>query len=197
MEEVTVTVQPDPGEEEEGVPISQGEPADRKPAMKTRSGRKVRMATRMQESHYQRAKKWLSWAAHTLQPPALSEEDAIYELFGDREYDIQDRASDPIAFSATSDPDTMYWHQAMQEPDKAEFLKAAVSEVKSHGNNQHFTLMRRDELPKSTRVLAEVWSMKRKRCILTRAIYKWKARLNSHGGQQEHGINFARLTHLL
>jgi hypothetical protein len=58
----------------------------------------------------------------------------------------------------------------MQEPDKAEFLKAAMSEVKSHVDNQHFTLMRRDELPKITRVLAAVWSMKRKRRILTRAI---------------------------
>jgi hypothetical protein len=84
----------------------------------------------------------------------------------------------------------MYWHQAMQEPDKAEFIKAAVSEVNSHVDNQHFTLMRRDVLPKDTRVLAAVWSMKRKRRILTRAIYKWKARLNFHVGQQEHGISF-------
>jgi hypothetical protein len=127
----------------------------------------------------------VAWAALALRPPALSEEDEIYELLGDREYNIQDRASDPIAFSATSDPDTMYWHQAMQEPDKAEFIKAAVSEVKSHVDNQHFTLlMHRDGLPKQTRVLAAVWSMKRKRCILTRAIYEWKARLNCHGGQQ-------------
>jgi hypothetical protein len=118
------------------------------------------------------------------------EEDEVYELFGDREYDIQDRASGPIAFSATSDPDTMYWHQAVQEPDKAEFLKAAVSEVKSHVDNNHFILMRRDDLPKSTKVLSAVWSMKRKRRILTRLIYKWKARLNYHGGQQEHRINF-------
>jgi hypothetical protein len=136
------------------------------------------------------AKKWVAWAALALRPPALSEEDEIYEILGNREYDIQDRASDPIAFLATHDPDTMYWHQAMQEPDKAEFIKAAVSEVKSHVNNQHFTLIRHDEFPKQTRVLAAVWSMKRKRRILTREIYQWKARLNCHGGQQEQGINF-------
>jgi hypothetical protein len=47
----------------------------------------------MQESHYQRAKKWVSWAALALHPPALSKEDKIYEIFGDREYNIQDRAS--------------------------------------------------------------------------------------------------------
>jgi hypothetical protein len=62
----------------------------------------------MQESHYQRAKKWVAWTALALRPPALSEEDEIYKLLGDRNYDIQDRASNPIAFSATNDPDTMY-----------------------------------------------------------------------------------------
>ena len=32
--------------------------------------------------------------------------------------------------------------------------------------------------------------MKRKRQIATREIYKWKARLNVHGGKQEKGIHF-------
>ena len=32
--------------------------------------------------------------------------------------------------------------------------------------------------------------MKRKRRILTREVYKWKARLTVHGGQQEYGINY-------
>jgi hypothetical protein len=73
----------------------------------------------MRESmHLQRGRKWVAWIANTLRPPELSPEDEIYEVLGNQEYDIQDRASDPIAFSATSDPDTMYWHQAMQQPDK-------------------------------------------------------------------------------
>ena len=32
--------------------------------------------------------------------------------------------------------------------------------------------------------------MKRKRDIKTREVYKWKARLNIHGGQQELGENY-------
>ena len=32
--------------------------------------------------------------------------------------------------------------------------------------------------------------MKRKRRIKTREVYKWKARLNVHGGQQVKGIHF-------
>jgi hypothetical protein len=106
------------------------------------------------------------------------------------EYDIQDRASDPISFSATSDPDTMYWHQAMQHLDKKEFIKAAEKEVKSHVENEHFVLMKRSSLPEGTKVLASARSMKQKRRILVRKIYKWQVRLNCHGGQQEHGVNF-------
>jgi hypothetical protein len=105
-----------------------------------------------------------------LQPPELSPEDKIYEVFAATEYDIQDRASDPISSSATSDPDTMYWHQAMQQSDKSEFIKAAIAEVKSHVDNKHFILMKRDELPEGTRVLSAVWSMKRKHRILTRIV---------------------------
>ena len=35
-----------------------------------------------------------------------------------------------------------------------------------------------------------VWAMCRKRQIGMRKVYKWKAHLNIHGGQQEHGVNF-------
>ena len=35
-----------------------------------------------------------------------------------------------------------------------------------------------------------VWAMCRKRRIDTREVYKWKARLNVHGGRQQHGVNF-------
>ena len=45
-------------------------------------------------------------------------------------------------------------------------------------------------LPKATKVLATVWSMKRKRRILSQKAYKWKARLNCHGGEQEHVVSF-------
>jgi hypothetical protein len=66
-------------------------------------------------------------------------------------------------------------------------------EVKSHVDNEHFVLMEQKDLPKGTKdtkVLALVWSMKQKRRILSCKIYKQKARLNAHAGQQEHGINF-------
>ena len=42
------------------------------------------------------------------------------------------------AFKATADPDTMYHHQAMQQPDSAEFCKAMVKEVEDQLANGNF-----------------------------------------------------------
>jgi hypothetical protein len=156
----------------------------------TRLGRRVKVTQQARESYAQRSKKWVSWFNDMRKETSEMDKDEIYEIFAHREYDVQDRASDPIAFSASSNKDTMYWHQAMQGDDKAEFLKAAKEEVKSHVDNKHFVLQKRSGLPKGTRVLDSVWPMKRKRRILTREVYKWKAHLNAHGGQQEHGVNF-------
>jgi Reverse transcriptase (RNA-dependent DNA polymerase) len=39
-------------------------------------------------------------------------------------------------------------------------------------------------------ILPSVWAMRRKRDIATNQIYKWKARLNLHGGKQIKDFNY-------
>jgi hypothetical protein len=97
---------------------------------------------------------------------------------------------DPISFAATSDPDTMYLHQAQREPDWNNFKLAMLDEVKAHEDNAHWQIVMRKDIPAGIDVLPSVWSMKRKRRIDTRAVYKWKARLTVHGGKQTQGVNF-------
>ena len=46
------------------------------------------------------------------------------------------------------------------------------------------------DVPKDMKILPCMWAMKRKRRIDTREVYKWKARLNLHGGKQELGVNY-------
>ena len=46
------------------------------------------------------------------------------------------------------------------------------------------------QVPKGTKLIDMVWSMRRKRRIKTQEVYKWKARLYVHGGQQEHGVQY-------
>ena len=109
---------------------------------------------------------------------------------GETEYALQEEMSNPIAYAASADKDTMYMHQAMRQPDKKQFIQAMVEEVTAHTKNGHWKIIPRSQVPEGTKVLPSVWSMKRKRRILTREVYKWKARLNLHGGKQELGINY-------
>ena len=45
------------------------------------------------------------------------------------------------AFKATANPDTMYHHQAMRQPDIAEFRKAMVKEVDNQLANGNFEVI--------------------------------------------------------
>lgn len=57
-------------------------------------------------------------------------------------------------------------------------------------DNEHWELVDRDTVPEGVEVIPSVWSMKRKRDLVSNIITKYKARLNLHGGKQEYGVNF-------
>jgi hypothetical protein len=84
----------------------------------------------------------------------------------------------------------MYWHQAIKEPDCAQFLKAAMVEVKLNMDNKHFILMEQKDLPKGPEGWRQSGHEPKAENPIVRGIYKWKTRLNAHRGQQEHGIIF-------
>ena len=95
-----------------------------------------------------------------------------------------------LSFAASADPDTMYLHQAMKEPDREEFVKAMTKEVEGQLKNGTYSILSRSQVPKNERVLPAVWAMKRKRRIATGEIYKWKARLNLDGSKQIKGQDY-------
>ena len=96
----------------------------------------------------------------------------------------------PISFAATSTKDTMYWHQAMKSPDANEFKKSAIKEFDDHCINNYWVMIERSQFPKGKNVLPLVWTMIRKRNVLTGEILKYKARLNLHEGKQIYGQDF-------
>ena len=108
----------------------------------------------------------------------------------DPDWDIEARLTDPIAFAATSDPDTLYLHEAMREDDWPEFQEAMLKEVRDHEANGHWVVVPRSLVPLGVKILGAVWSMKRKRRIATREVYKRKARLTVNGSQQVKNENF-------
>ena len=95
-----------------------------------------------------------------------------------------------VSYKATSDPDTMYLHQAMKEPDREQFLKAMEKETQDQLNNGNFTVMLRSQVPKGSKILPMVWQMKRKRDITTGKVKKHKARLNVDGSKTQYGIHY-------
>ena len=106
------------------------------------------------------------------------------------QYALQKALEDPIAFAASSNPDILYWDQAMKASDRDKFLEAVDIELDGHERMGNYVPVPLSDLPKGTKLIDMVWSMRRKRRINTQEVYKWKARLNVHGGQQEHGVHY-------
>ena len=106
------------------------------------------------------------------------------------EFDGDFHASPLLAFAASADPDTMYLHQALKEPDKVQWIEAMKQEIQAHVDNNHWEMVPRRNVPEGVPVLPAVWAMKRKRRIATREVYKWKARLNLDGSKQVKGVNY-------
>jgi hypothetical protein len=75
-----------------------------------------------------------------------------------------------------SDPDTMYLEEAMNQPDKPQFVQAMYKELQDHVNRKHWVVVPLKSVPANKKPLPMVWSMKRKRNPIGE-ITKWKARL--------------------
>ena len=120
-----------------------------------------------------------------------AQQDAEIECFHEHDFhlELQERMRHPIAFHAEMMGDIMYFHQALQQPDAAEFVKALIKEVNGHIENKRWKLVKRSEVPKDVDIIPSVWSMRRKRNLTTNEITKYKSRLNLHGGKQVYGMN--------
>ncbi len=84
----------------------------------------------------------------------------------------------------------MHMHQAIRQPDAAEFVKAMVKEINAHVEKKHWILIKRSKVPTNADVIPAVWSMRRRRDLTANVTTKYKARLNIHGGKQVYGMNY-------
>ncbi len=75
-----------------------------------------------------------------------------------------------LAYKASTDPDTMYYHQAMKEPDKEKFQAAMEKECSAHYKEGNYKLIKRSKLPEGATLLSSVWQMKRNYLISEREI---------------------------
>ena len=76
---------------------------------------------------------------------------------GASNYNLMQMEDNPLmAYKATSDPDTMYHHEAMREPDKEEFKQAMIKEVKDQMDNGNFSIIKISKVPKGKTILPAV-----------------------------------------
>ena len=155
---------------------------------------KLRRSKRIQELNKRKRNESNRSDSTALSFAAQSDTDLrTHELFTEaarEQFDLQDQQLDPVAFATSADPDVMHLHQALGEPDRDKFIEAMDKEVQDHVKRGHWKIIHREEVPTDQRILDAVWSMRRKRRIATREVYRWKARLTVHGGQQQHGVNY-------
>ena len=181
----------------EGVMVSEGAdaPLPSTPAASagTSSRGRVRTMSRaMQDSVSQRSFYGESNMHYmqALQAVTVEEAEFQYALDHDFHLGLQDRMRHPIAFHAEMMGDIMYFHQAMQQDDADEFVKAVVKEVNGHIEHNRWQLVHRDQVPEGIDPIPSVWSMRRKRNLTTNEVTKYKSRLNIHGGKQVYGMNY-------
>ena len=94
-----------------------------------------------------------------------------------------------LAQSSVASNETFNYKEALKQSDKIEFVKAMVHEVDDHEKRNHWTLMKRTDLPTGTKTIMAIWSFKRKR-YPDGTLNKHKARLCAHGGMQTWGQNY-------
>ena len=94
-----------------------------------------------------------------------------------------------LAYKAVN-PDILRLHEAMKAKDKREFKVAMEKEVNDQIKNGNFSVIPRSKVPKGFRVFPGVWTLVRKRDILTRAIKKYKARLAFDGSRMREGEDY-------
>jgi hypothetical protein len=98
-------------------------------------------------------------------------------------YDGMVNCFSTLAQSSEASNETFTYKQALQEPDYHDFIKAMVHEVEDHKSRDHWTCMRRSDMPENTKTVMSIWSFKRKR-YPDGTLNKHKARLCAHGGMQ-------------
>ena len=88
-----------------------------------------------------------------------------------------------LTYKASTNPDTMYMHEV-------KFLKAMEKEVEDQMKNGNYSIINKNDVPKSSTILPVVWQMKQKCDIKMREVKKYKARLNIDGSKMRPGVHY-------
>jgi hypothetical protein len=92
--------------------------------------------------------------------------------------------------AAKADPDTMYLHQALKEPDREKFIEVMEKEIAQQVQCGMYSIIKRTKVPQGATILPAVWALQRKRDVRTGNIKKYKARCNIDGSRMIPGKHY-------
>jgi hypothetical protein len=119
--------------------------------------------------------------------------DVTGEIFGYQAMFPDDQLdhNDPLlVYKAVSDSNTLYYHQAMKEPDRDKFQEGMHKEISDQFENGNFTVVHRSSVPSDQIILPAVWQKRRKRNAKTGQIKKYRALLNIDGSRMSQGLHY-------
>ena len=97
---------------------------------------------------------------------------------------------DLMAYAVSNDPDTLTYKEAMDAPDKDQFVQSMIKELESQMTMGVLKLIPKSKVPPTASILPAVWAFRRKRKQTTGEVYKWKGRLNIGGHRMREGIDY-------
>ena len=130
-------------------------------ARQTRSGRVIKNTARYNQSMSLRDQGIVAWEL------LIDQDEQEVQPTAATQFTTQKVLEDPIAFAATSNPDILYWDQAMKAHDRDKFLEMVKVELDSHEKMGNYEPIPIEKVPKGTKLLDMVWSMRLKRRIKT------------------------------
>jgi hypothetical protein len=95
-----------------------------------------------------------------------------------------------LAYKSKADPDTMYLHQALKEPDREKFIKAMEKEIAQQVQCGVYSIIKKSKVPQGATILPAVWALQRKQDIRTGTIKKYKACCNIDGSRMIPGEHY-------
>jgi hypothetical protein len=64
-----------------------------------------------------------------------------------------------LAYKAKADPDTMYLHEALKEPDREKFIEAMEKEIAQQVQRGVYSIIKKSKVPQGATILPAVWAL--------------------------------------
>ena len=109
--------------------------------------------------------------------------------FATMHHEPEEMGNPLLAYKAVN-PDILRLHEAMQAKDQKKFKATMEKEVNDQIDSGNFSVIPQSQVPTRFRVFPGVWTLVRKRDILTREIKKYEARLAFDGSRMREGEDY-------